>query len=335
MTARRKFLFDTNFILPPDAKTVNGGGQEETTPSAEEAIATLEGATAAAAVEDEVAVQAEPEVEAPPPAPTFSEEEMAAARDESFRRGRDEALAEASSALEVRMNDSLGAVLSRFEEVFVLQTEAHEDMVRNAVGVATVLVRKMFPHWNQTHGLDEVEQMVHEALEHVDDHPKVIIRVNDQLREALSERVNEMADLRGHDGKIILLGSQTIVPGDCAIEWENGGMVRQMQSLWQNIDAIIERNLGLSELPPAVPEQEIEPTTEAQAEPSTEAQPKPAGESQPTEADAALAAALGQSKEIIGDAEVEPAPVLETETEITPVSEDTPDEIVSPVSEEE
>ena len=112
-----------------------------------------------------------------------------------------------------------------------------------------------------------------------------------------------------------------------------------MQSLWQNIDAIIERNLGLGELPPAVPEQDIEPSSEVEAEPVSKVEAEPGGKSQPTESDAALAAALGQSEDIIGAAESGakpgPAPVLETETEITPVSEDTLDEIVSPVSAEE
>ena len=42
----------------------------------------------------------------------------------------------------------------------------------------------------------------------------------------MREKLEETARLHGFDGRLIVLGEPEIAPGDCRIEWADGGIVR-------------------------------------------------------------------------------------------------------------
>ena len=94
MAKERKFLFDTSF----DVDEIPGKIPGETT--GEEA--------------GEEAEKAEPEVVLP----SFSEEEMAAARDESFAQGKAEGVSEAAEATERDIVAALASLTEQFQKLF-------------------------------------------------------------------------------------------------------------------------------------------------------------------------------------------------------------------------
>ncbi len=236
MGATQKFLFDTNFDV-------------EQAPEDEEEIADEE-------------EEAEPEVIVP----TFSEEEMAAAREESFAAGKAEGVNEAAEATERLISASLEKLSQQFDSLFKAQEEADATIMENAISVACGIARKIFPALNQQGALGEIERMTAQSLEKILDEPQVIIAVNPDLEAALNERLGTLTAQAAYKGEVKIIADDGIVPGDCRIEWSSGGAYRDTDAMWREIDEIVERNL--SKNPEDSPETAPETSEAAPEEPS-------------------------------------------------------------------
>ena len=54
----------------------------------------------------------------------------------------------------------------------------------------------------------------------------MVVRLNDALYADARERLEEIARMRGFEGRLVVLAEPDIAPGDCRIEWADGGIVR-------------------------------------------------------------------------------------------------------------
>lgn len=73
--------------------------------------------------------------------------------------------------------------------------------------------------------------------------PRIIVKVHESLREQTHDKLIKLADQIGFDGRVVVMAHEEVVPGDCRVEWAEGGAERNNETLWQQIDEIIERNL--------------------------------------------------------------------------------------------
>jgi len=222
MGAIRKFLFDRVFDVE-EAPEV-----EDETPDADE--------------------EAEPEVVVP----TFSEEELKAAREDSFAAGKAEGFNEAAAATEQQIAALLEKLSQQFDGLFKAQEAADAAILENAISVACAIARKVFPALNERGALTEIEQIAVMAMAKILEEPEVIIIVNPEIEAALNERLGTLVAQAGYKGEVKIIADEGIVPGDCRIEWNGGGANRDMDALWQEIDEIVERNLSGN--PPAAPD---------------------------------------------------------------------------------
>ena len=238
----KKFLFDTDFSPEANLK------------------AQLE-AQAKAEPEDEL-VEIEEETLADVPL-TFTEEDIARVREEGFQAGHTEATRDLTSALEQRLANTMDAISAQVANLFDAFARDKEEHSRDAVAVATVIVRKLFPALNMDKAMDEIEHMIVEAMQRTSGSPTLIIRVTPSMKEAVEAKVDELIALRGREGTVTVMSDEKLTEGDAAIEWDGGGMVRDSTLMWQEIDEIIERNLGterantLAQVPEQEPVQEV------------------------------------------------------------------------------
>ena len=175
---------------------------------------------------------------------TFTEDELDAARDESFEAGKDTGIREAADAIETKINDALGIISANIDDLFKRQTIGNAETFADAVNIAVAISRKCFPHLNEIHGLGEVEAMVREVLAEVLEEPRVLIHLNPEIKETLGLRIDEIAKDSNFEGQIILLEDEEMASGDCRINWSSGSAERDAASIWSRIDEIVEQNLG-------------------------------------------------------------------------------------------
>ena len=121
------------------------------------------------------------------------------------------ALEHIAAALD-RLSQGLGAVEARLED--------------EAVEIALATARKLAPDLIAREPLAEVAALAAECFTHLVATPHVVVRVNDAHYAEARERLEATAQARGFAGRLVVLAEPEIMPGDCRIEWADGGIRR-------------------------------------------------------------------------------------------------------------
>ncbi|MBF0093351.1 MAG: hypothetical protein HQL34_02275 [Alphaproteobacteria bacterium] len=215
---------------------------------------------------EESEIEPEPVI---PPAPTFSEEELAAAREDAYAAGRDQGVRDAMQTDEHRIADAVEVLSRGFRDLSSAQEKANETTARLAVALAVTMTRKLLPETARRHGSEEVAAVVAKVMPHILEQPRVFVRVPPDLVEPLRSGLTEIADSNGYEGRLLLVADETMGPADCRIEWADGAAERSLARVWRGIGEAIVNNGGemppedLSELDripdeePAAPEDEV------------------------------------------------------------------------------
>lgn len=188
--------------------------------------------------------EVETHVEEEEAAPTFSEEELQAAKAEGFEQGKEEGIREAATATEQRILETLNTLSQQTQKIFQEMDGVNTTATQNAMSIGASIVKKLFPHLNQRQATNEVEGLIQTTIQQVINEPEIRIRVNSGLYEAINERFLPIISKMGHDNKMKLISDNEMPEGNCQIEWESGGASRDATSMWREIDDILQRNLG-------------------------------------------------------------------------------------------
>ncbi|OHC74785.1 MAG: hypothetical protein A3G18_10075 [Rhodospirillales bacterium RIFCSPLOWO2_12_FULL_58_28] len=212
MTVVRKFLFDVDF--------------KEETPLIEKT--------------EDVVEDVEPEVIEP----VFKGYNLEISYDAGFDDGKEEGIREASSAVQQQTSETLKTIMKNLSDIYGIQEKANVVEARNAMAAALAVARKALPALGERNALGEIERMIEMILKKVIDEPQVTVRVNDKLHDQILEHVEALVKSGNFKGKLILQPDSALPISDCKIDWGSGGAERNMEVLWQEIDAIIERNFN-------------------------------------------------------------------------------------------
>jgi flagellar assembly protein FliH len=195
---------------------------------------------ASAEAPDEIEGEAGPEADAPPP-PTFSEFEMDEARRMAFAEGHDAGVAEAAEVSERRQAEALAALAAGFAQMQAAQRDGIESVRHDAAQLALSIVRKMLPAMAQRYGVDEIAGVIHECLMQIDDAQRITVRAHPDLLEGVRAEAARVAEEAEFEGKLIFAADPKLAPGDCRVEWGNGGGDRDQAVLWSEIESIVTR----------------------------------------------------------------------------------------------
>jgi len=195
-------------------------------------------------VEPEVVVEAPPP---PPPPPTFSEEELAAAvaeaRKTAHAEGAAKGKADANAQIERQTAAALNAIAGHFAKIEGEVNAAVGQMRETTVELSLAMMRRLFPEFARQHGLDEVKGLIGRCLDTLRTEPRFTVRVSNDQADALRGAVEELAAARGYEGRIAVTADESLKPGDCRIEWSQGGMIRSAGEIWKAIEAAMEQAL--------------------------------------------------------------------------------------------
>jgi flagellar assembly protein FliH len=275
MAAAQKFMFGRDFAEEPVHRTRE------------------------AAPEPEPAAEAPPEPE-PEPAPTHSEEELEAARAQAHAEGHAAGLAEGRQAAEAEAEQALTAALDRLAAGLATlvagEARDREARDRETLDLCVGLLRRLFPALARKHGQSEIEQVFRDALERLRDEPRVVVRCADRHLDGLKERVDGLAARLGFEGRVVLLADETMQPGDVRVEWADGGVERDSERLWQDVERAVARALA----PPAPAPETASPAGAHASGMGVDAAAQPTGEdaaeAAPTDTTRSPAAAPGDGR---------------------------------------
>ncbi len=178
-----------------------------------------------------------------PPAPTFSEEELEAARQTAFAEGKAAGLAEAEGAQTERLATAVEGLPPLFAQLGEALAADADALRCETLEAALTVVRKLFPQLARDHGLEEIRAVVDACLERLRDEPRMVIRCADADLDALRACIERSTAQSGFEGKLVFLADERLLAGDLRVEWADGGAERDQAGLWKDIDTVIARAL--------------------------------------------------------------------------------------------
>ena len=69
----------------------------------------------------------------------------------------------------------------------------------------------------------------------------MVVRVGADIYEAAKDKLEEIARARGFEGRLVVLAEPAMAPGDCRIEWADGGVARDRAATLAAIDDAVGR----------------------------------------------------------------------------------------------
>ena len=158
--------------------------------------------------------------------PAAHEAALAAARTEGYRAGaaaaeakcmadiahRSAVAAERTAAALAALSQGLGAIEARLEA--------------ESVEVAAAVGGKLAPELIAAEPFAEVAALAASCFRQLVAAPHVVVRVDETTYGTAQARLKEIAHMQGFDGRLVVLAEETLAPGDCRIEWADGGLTR-------------------------------------------------------------------------------------------------------------
>lgn len=175
-----------------------------------------------------------PPTEEPPP--SFSEAQISAAKGESYAQGKKDGVKEARAAQEEKITTLLQTIDTHAQRLIADEDRRDIEMMANAVKLAMRMTTKLLPHLSQQAGIGEIERTILQAITARKDEPRITILVSSAHAEALQARLDAMALEKGYAGRLTLTVDDHLPPGDCRVEWNNGGAERIYERLYADIE---------------------------------------------------------------------------------------------------
>lgn len=171
-----------------------------------------------------------------PSAVTYTEEQMALARTQSFAQGKAEGVQEARAQQEEAIAAALQEIGARAGKLAADEDRREIEASISAVRLAMRVAHKLLPQFAQKYALGEIERVILESIEVRRDEPRVAVTVPSQHLEALKGRIDALALEKGFAGKVILIGDDHLSPSDCRVEWADGGAERLYERLFSQVE---------------------------------------------------------------------------------------------------
>ncbi len=204
--------------------------------------------------------------EANPPAPTFSEDEMLAAKAQAWAEGHAAGLAEAEQSQAAKLNTLTENLAAEISGIHIHQDVANERLAADACELGVRVSKHLLPAYAEKHGLDEVRSVLTECFENLAHSAKIVITTAPENRETLEEHVQNLAARSGFEGRLLLLEDNSLGPAEISVNWDGGGLERSEEMIWNRLDQVMERLH--QNLPPKAAREmptEAEPTNETPA----------------------------------------------------------------------
>lgn len=118
-----------------------------------------------------------------------------------------------------------------------------------AVEVAVAVANKLAPELIAREPLTEISALATECFRHLVTTPHVVVRVGADIYDAARHELEEIAAARGFEGRLAIHSDATMAPGDCRIEWADGGVVRAREAAAAAIDDAVARYVAARNAP--------------------------------------------------------------------------------------
>ena len=163
---------------------------------------------------------------APAVAAARHEAEMAEAETRGYRNGVNAAEAQARTEAERRLAGAFERIASGLDQLRASLQAVEGRFEAEAVEVALAVGRKLAGDLIAKEPFAEISALADQCFRELLAAPHIVVRLNGALHADAKQKLEEIARARGFDGRLVVMAETDIAPGDCRIEWADGGLKR-------------------------------------------------------------------------------------------------------------
>ena len=201
--------------------------------------------------EPEAIMADQPEPPPPPPPPSFSEQQMNEAKQQAFQQGYASGKIDAEAAINKQAEAeaaAIKAVLDLISNRITIASETHTEYLKSQqeVMLRTILAvaRKVAGDALKSEPHASVESLLRECVGLVAGTERVVVAVPPAKLEGLRQAIKLVREqLTGFQGELVIEPDANLGENDCRVEWNNGQAVRNTESLWAAIEALLRKTL--------------------------------------------------------------------------------------------
>jgi len=159
----------------------------------------------------------------------------------AYRNGFAAAQAQANA----EANQHVAAALAKIAEIMERLGRGLDGvetrLETEAVAVAVAVARKLAPELIAAQPFTEIEALVTECFRQLVLTPHIAVRVPEPIFGAAKEKLEDLARSRAFEGRLSVVADATLAPGDCRIEWADGGINRDRAAVEAAINEVVAR----------------------------------------------------------------------------------------------
>lgn len=164
---------------------------------------------------------------------------------QGFEAGQNQARAEQNERI-ARALTSLADQATRLDAQL---KDIEARLESEAVQVAFSVASKLVPELIAREPFAEIEVLATGCFRQLIATPQISIHVGQDIYDIAKHKLEEIARTRGFDGRIDVMADATLGPGDCRIEWAEGGVVRNREATLNVIDEAVQRYIAARTTP--------------------------------------------------------------------------------------
>jgi flagellar assembly protein FliH len=155
------------------------------------------------------------------------EADLVEAETRGYRNGMNAAEAQARTEAERRLAGAFERIASGLDQLRGSLTAVEGRFEAEAVEVALAVGRKLAADLIAEEPFAEISALADQCFRELLAAPHIVVRVNGALYADAKQKLEEIARARGFDGRLVVMAEADIAPGDCRIEWADGGLKRE------------------------------------------------------------------------------------------------------------
>ncbi|MFZ3350657.1 MAG: FliH/SctL family protein [Xanthobacteraceae bacterium] len=145
-----------------------------------------------------------------------------AAHDRGYAAAQADAKVESDRRITTALERVAAAIAASNSALKAIETRLECEAVEVAVAVGRKLAPALLAH----EPFAEIAALASECFRQLVATPHIAVRVNDALYSTTQEKLGDIVRTRGFEGRLVVLAESDIAPGDCRIEWADGGVNR-------------------------------------------------------------------------------------------------------------
>jgi flagellar assembly protein FliH len=169
------------------------------------------------------------------------ERRQADAESQAHRKGFAAGQAQARGEASERIANALTVIANGLEGIERAMSAIEARLETEAVEVAVAVAGKLAPELIAREPFTEISALATETFRQLVTAPRVIVHIGADIYEAAREKLKETARARGFEGRLMVEADAAMAPGDCRIEWADGGVSRDLAATQAAIDEVVAR----------------------------------------------------------------------------------------------